>query len=262
MADEVILLEIRDEVATLILNRPKVRNALNAALREALFSAVTDLEAERSVNAIVLTGADPAFCAGLDLKELAGEEHRVSELVGAADRRQNPLPQIGKPVIGAINGVAVTGGLEVALNCDFLVASEYARFADTHARVGVHPGWGLTALLPQAIGVRRAKEMSATGNYIDASTALDWGLVNHVVPHADLLPFCYRLAADIISNDQQAVTAIFDTYQAGSETTVGETWAIEARRAREWVNDGGGQGPEIARRRVDVQSRGRIQSNP
>ncbi len=88
---------------------------------------------------------------------------------------ESPFPNTRKPVIGAINGVAVTGGLELVLNCDFLVASEHARFADTHARVGVQPGWGMTVLLPQAIGLRRAKEMSATGNYIDANTALSLG---------------------------------------------------------------------------------------
>ena len=94
-----------------------------------------------------------------------------------------------KPIIGAVNGVAVTGGLELVLNCDFLVASERARFADTHARVGVHPLWGLTVLLPQAIGIRRAREMSATGNYVDARLALEWGLVNWVHPDDRLIPF-------------------------------------------------------------------------
>ena len=98
------------------------------------------------------------------------------------------------PVIGAINGVAITGGFEVALACDFLVASERARFADTHARVGIMPGWGLTVALPEAIGLRRAKEMSTTGNFVDAETALAWGLVNHVVPHDELLPFARKLS--------------------------------------------------------------------
>ena len=117
----------------------------------------------------------------------------------AADRAV-PAP-MAKPVIGAVNGVAITGGFELALACDFLVASERARFADTHARVGIMPGWGLTVLLPEAIGVRRAKEMShhrATSSTADRRST--WGLVNHVVPHDELLPFCRQLAADIASN--------------------------------------------------------------
>src|SRR5208282_2153798 len=106
------------------------------------------------------------------------------------------LPVHETPVIGAINGAAVTGGLELALACDFLVASERARFADTHARVGIMPGWGLTYELPEAIGVRRAREMSATGNFVGARTAMEWGLVNHLVPHSELLGFARQLAAD------------------------------------------------------------------
>src|SRR5690606_20981276 len=113
-----------------------------------------------------------------------------SGATGETDRSQRgPFPDMETPVIGAVNGVAITGGFELALACDFLVASEQARFADTHARVGIMPGWGLTVLLPEAIGFRRAKEMSTTGNFLDAQTALAWGLVNHVVPHAELLPF-------------------------------------------------------------------------
>ena len=126
-----------------------------------------------------------------------------------------------KPLIGAVNGVAVTGGLELALACDFLVASDRARFADTHSRVGIQPGWGLTVALPAAVGVRRAKEMSVTGNFVDAATALAWGLVNHVVAHADLLPFCRQLAADTVSNDQAGVRRLLQTYDEGALVTGG-----------------------------------------
>jgi enoyl-CoA hydratase len=255
----VLLIEVADRVATVTLNRPDARNALNAELRQAIPRAVEELGADPEVDAIVLTGADPAFCAGLDLKEISRGDHDLSESVGSEEVRQVPLPPLGAPVIGAVNGVAVTGGLELALNCDFLVASERARFADTHARVGVQPGWGLTVLLPQAVGLRRAKEMSATGNYVDAPTALAWGLVNHVVPHEDLLPFCRRLAADIVSNDRAGVRAIFQTYDEGSEATGAEAWKIEARRARTWLQEGGGRGDDIARRRDAIQARGKSQ---
>ncbi len=193
MTDDLVLVDVAGGVATVTLNRPDARNALNRDLRRALPRALTELDGREDVGAIVLTGADPAFCAGLDLKELAsgGDALRESGATGAGGPgRRGPFPEMETPVIGAINGVAITGGFEVALACDFLVASERARFADTHARVGIMPGWGLTVLLPAAVGVRRAKELSTTGNFLDAPTALSWGLVNHVVPHEELLPFC------------------------------------------------------------------------
>ena len=183
MAD-VVLLEVADRVATVTLNRPEARNAMSTELLAALARLVAEADARDDVDVLILTGADPAFCAGLDLKELGrdggplkGAARRRRPATADGDRRAaarrgrgTTLPT-SKPIIGAVNGVAVTGGLELALNCDFLVASERARFADTHARVGVHPLWGLTVLLPQAIGIRRAREMSATGNFVDARTA-------------------------------------------------------------------------------------------
>jgi enoyl-CoA hydratase len=158
-------------------------------------------------------------------------------VVPQGERGRGPLPAHTKPIIGAINGVAVTGGFELALACDFLVASDRARFADTHARVGVMPGWGLTVLLPEAVGVRRARELSTTGNYIDAQVAAEWGLVNHVVSHADLLGFCRSLAADIVSNDQAGVRQMLDTYERGTATTAEEAWLIEATVSRAWARE-------------------------
>ena len=143
----------------------------------------------------ILTGAGPAFCAGLDLRELSGEAGGRG-LAGTADLDVvGALTSCGKPLIGAINGVAVTGGFELALACDVLVASRAARFADTHARVGILPGWGLSQKLPRALGVYRAKALSLTGNYLDAETAERWGLVSHVVEPEALLPTARRLAA-------------------------------------------------------------------
>jgi enoyl-CoA hydratase len=107
----------------------------------------------------------------------------------------------------------VTGGLEVALQCTFLVASQRARFADTHARLGVMPGGGITVLMAQSMGLRRAIELSLTGNFLTADEALRLGLVNHVVPHEELLPFTRRLAADIAGNDQDAVRRLLQHYR-------------------------------------------------
>ena len=215
-------------------------------MRKALPAAIERCDADDDVDVMILTGADPAFCAGRRPQGVrlgrgaAGRGVRRGRR--ARDDGRTPfrgaLPPHTKPLIGAVNGVAVTGGFEVALNCDFLIASDRARFADTHARVGVMPGWGLTVLLAQRIGIGRAKEMSITGNYVDAPTALAWGLVNHVVPHDELLPFCRQLAADAVSNDQRGVRRMIQTYNEVTDTTVDEGWKIEARVSREWEGAG------------------------
>jgi len=258
-SSDVVVVHVSEGVATVTLNRPEVRNALSAELRRALVATFEQLEADDEVDVVVLTGADPAFCAGLDLKELARGDHDLTSTVVATGTR-GPIPAITKPLIGAVNGVAITGGFELALHCDFLVASERARFADTHARVGIQPGWGLTVLLPQAVGVRRARELSATGNFLDASTALSWGLVNHVVAHADLLPFCRALAADIVSNDRAGVRRILRTYAEGSEVTAGEARLLEAEASRQWLAAGNARPEEVERRRQAVAARGRSQA--
>lgn len=248
-----VLVEVDGPVATVTLNRPGRRNAISGALLTALHDSLAELDSEAEVRAIVLTGADPAFCAGLDLTELAqpdGAIRRVS--------RGEAVPDLGKPLIGAINGAAITGGLEIALACDFLIASDRARFADTHARMGIQPGWGLTVELPAAVGLRRAREMSATGNFVDAQTALEWGLVNHVVPHAELLTFCGRLAADIASSDQAALAALFATYDAAAALTGREARRIETANHAAW-HAGGIDAAKVAERRTAVIERGRTQ---
>jgi enoyl-CoA hydratase len=247
-----VLCERRDGVAVVTLNRPDRRNALSAALLAELRAMTAELDASPDIRAIVLTGADPAFCAGLDLTEL-GEPG--SALGGAGSGPV--LPPLSTVLIGAVNGAAVTGGLELALACDFLIASERARFADTHARVGIMPGWGLSYALPEAVGLRRARQMSSTGNFVDARTALAWGLVNEVVPHGDLLDVTLRLAADAASNDPAAVQAIFATYRS---QIIGESAAGIEQAARVRWHTAGIDRAEVARRREAVIARGRAQS--
>lgn len=261
MSDDAVLYEVRDRIATITLNRPRARNALSRAVIRGLRAATRDAQGDDAVDVLILTGSDPAFCAGLDLKELGSGQGEVTETQPTGSTpiaERGPLPPGPKPVIGAVNGAAITGGFELALACDFLVASDRARFADTHARVGIQPWWGLTVLLPQAIGLRRAREMSATGNFCDAQTALDWGLVNHVVPHEDLVRFTRGLAADIVSSDQRAVRQIYATYAAGSLVGAGDAWLVESDAAAAW--QGRGLDPaEIERRRQGVVDRGRTQ---
>ena len=260
-SDEPVLLDVTSRVATVTLNRPEVRNALSSDLLRLLGQLLQRADADPSVDVVVLTGADPAFCAGIDLKEL-GATAGAPTGSGTRDDRHNthgsrgPLPRMTKPLIGAINGVAITGGFEIALNCDFLIASERAKFGDTHARVGVMPGWGLTVLLPQAIGVRRAREMSFTGNFMDAEEALRFGLVNHVVPHEELLPFTRSVAADISSNDPDGVRQIRSTYAANAHDD--DAWEQEARDARAWQRTMF-SADKVAERRLAIQQRGRSQ---
>jgi enoyl-CoA hydratase len=256
-----VLLDVMEGIATVTLNRPAARNALSSEVLRLLQRLMQRADAEQSVDVIILTGADPAFCAGIDLKELGSNAGVLggtgAEGGGTQSRRtRGPFPKVTKPIIGAINGVAVTGGLELALNCDFLVASERAKFGDTHARVGVMPAWGLTVLLPQAIGVRRAREMSFTGNFLSAEEALHFGLVNHVVPHDELLPFSRALAADIIGNDRDGVRQIRATYEAIAHDD--DSWEQEARDARAWQRTSFSV-DKVAERRAAVQSRGRTQ---
>ncbi len=257
---DVVLYEVSERIATITLNRPEARNALSSEVLRLLPQRLREAGASDDVDVVILTGSDPAFCAGLDLKELGSTGGNLGAT--GADGRPNrdgvrgPFPAMVKPLIGAVNGVAITGGFELALNCDFLVASEFAKFGDTHSQVGVMPGWGLTVLLPQAIGVRRAREMSFTGNFLLADEALQFGLVNHVVSHADLLPFTRQLARDIIGNDQPGVRQMRATY--GEITAEAAGWQIEATNAGRWQRENF-SAEKVEARRLAIQQRGRQQ---
>ena len=261
MSSPVVLLDISERIATITMNRPEARNALSSEMLHLLAQTMKDVDQNDDVDVIILTGSDPAFTAGLDLKELGDASSNLLGGTGAdgtpnADGVRGPFPKLSKPLIGAVNGVAVTGGFELALNCDFLIASERAKFGDTHARVGVMPGWGLSVLLPQAIGVRRAREMSFTGNFMLADEALEYGLVNHVVAHDDLIPFTRRIALDIIGNEQSGVRTIRNTYSL--TTTNNEAWVTEAAEAKAWRKRAF-SADAVAERRDKIMQRGRQQ---
>jgi len=159
--------------------------------------------------------------------------------------------------VGAINGAAVTGGLEFALYCDILIASEQARFADTHARVGLLPTWGLSVRLPQKVGVGLARRMSLTGDYLSAADALRAGLVTEVVPHGELLPAARRVAASIVGNNQNAVRALLASYHRIDAAQTDASLWIEAMSAKQWMNSATGN--DIAANRDAVIARGRAQ---
>ncbi|MEA3217573.1 MAG: enoyl-CoA hydratase [Acidimicrobiia bacterium] len=276
--EPVVLVEVSDRIGTVTLNRPEARNALSSEVLRRLPRAMAELDDDPDVDVLILTGRDPAFCAGLDLRELGstganlgggepgggesgsrvGDPGSGTEPAGDRPAPRGPWRPMTKPVIGAVNGVAVTGGFELALYCDFLIASDRARFADTHARVGVMPGWGLTVMLPQAIGIRRAREMSLTGNFMGAAEALAFGLVNHVVPHEELLPFTRSIATDIAGNDQPGVQRVLATYAAVADGTIAEGWNTERRMGREWLA-GRDVSAAVSSRREGIIERGRRQ---
>jgi enoyl-CoA hydratase len=227
------LVEIRaDGVLTVVFDRPAARNALTVAMRQRLEELCAEVDEDDDIDVVVLTGTDPAFCAGADMKEIA--------VLGRALPPTDPgraIRGVRKPVIGAVNGPCVTGGLEIALSCDFLVASELARFADTHAHLGVLPRWGMSALLPRAVGLRWAKELSATRAVIGATDALRIGLVNHVVPHDQLGARVHEVTDAIRRAPAPAVAATFDLYDEGQGLSQAEALALEAERGAAWVVD-------------------------
>tara|TARA_R110002072_G_scaffold64_4_gene322 strand:- start:9115 stop:9879 length:765 start_codon:yes stop_codon:yes gene_type:complete len=253
---DLVLTETKDGVTTVTLNRPAQLNALSNALRAAITDTFVRLKDDGATKVIILTGAGKAFCAGLDLKELG--QRGFSASAAPADLH-GAIRGVGKPIIGAINGFAITGGFEIALMCDILVGSSHARFADTHVRMGVVPGWGLSQRLSTLIGASRAKELSFTGNYLDATRAERWGLINQVVEPDQLLPHCVTLALDICQADPATLKAVHQLIDFGVEHSLGEGLVEEALRSASHKGD---LTPEtLDQRRVAVTERGR-EKNP
>lgn len=263
MSDEPVLrIAKSDGIATLTLNRPRAMNALSLALRRALREAFEEIPKDPAIGVVILTGAgDRAFSAGLDLKELGGEVstgESTEQAVSGGDNLMRAMAHCALPVIGAVNGVAITGGFELALACDLLVASTSARFADTHARVGILPGWGLSQKLPRLIGIHRAKELSLTGNFLSAEQAERWGLVNRVVAPEALLPTCRQLAQDMMSCEPVTLRAYKELIDRGYAETFGDGLRRETQASRDHVK---AVPPDaIAQRRQAIQERGRSQA--
>ena len=249
-----------DGVAVVTLNRPEAMNALSKALRAALQTAMLELDADPEVRVIVLTGAgERAFTAGLDLKELSSDPLGMGA-ANATDPAENPARAVlacSKPIIGAINGVAITGGFEVALACDVLLCSTNARFADTHARVGITPGWGLSQKLSRTIGPYRAKELSLSGNFLDARTAYEWGLVNRVVAPEELMPAALKLASDMAQIETEMLIGYKAMIDDGYELSLRS--GLELEHARSSVHNRHVTPEMVEARRAGIQARGRTQ---
>ena len=260
MSDEV-LLECRDNgVAIVTLNRPQAMNALSKTLRQQLYTTMTKIHDDDSINVVIVTGAgDKAFTAGLDLKELGSDDTDLSAAVdpNPVSNPVNAIQYCGKPVIGAINGVAITGGFEVALACDILIASRNARFADTHALVGIMPGWGLSQKLTRLLGTSRAKELSFSGRFIDAQTAYEWGLVNRVVEADELMAAALELAGRISAVDSEFLRHYRELIETGYDLPFNKALDYECKFSTAF--NGRVTPDDIERRRQAVMARGRAQ---
>jgi len=226
--EDPVLMEVEEHTALVTLNRPERRNALNQALLARLYDVLEQATADEAVRSVILTGNGKSFCSGIDLGCILKEN--LFDPRGDGRDFVDIIRACPKPVIGAVNGHAITGGLEIALNCDFLVASERASFADTHARVGIVPGWGMTQLLQDAVGQRMAKQMSLSCQFIGAERALQCGLVNEVVPHEELLPRARQIAADMAAARPDTLKTVKELIEFRNASTLEGALGEERRR--------------------------------
>jgi len=260
VSEQIVLVEKSEGIATVTLNRPKAMNALSFEMRDRLRTAFEELNKDPDTGVVILTGAGRAFCAGLDLKELStsGFTPDGGGESGLGQAMISAISQFEGPIIGAINGVAITGGFEIALACDILIASSEARFADTHARVGILPGWGLSQKLARLIGLNRAKELSLTGNFISAEKAEAWGLVNRVVPREDLRSASMALAKEIMSCVPEIVRDYKRLIDEGNSMTLADGLRLETELYQGLSTKDVSSG--IASRQQAIRKRGREQA--
>ena len=260
MPEPVLLVDRDAPIAVVTLNRPEQMNALNAELRIAIGAIFAELEADPDIRAIVLTGAGRAFCAGMDLKEIGGgtEGQTGFDLsVAGQDDMRNNISNFSGPVIAAVNGAAATAGFELALACDMIFVAQGAKFLDTHARVGIVPGWGLSQRLPRLIGINRAKEISLSGNALSAERAYEWGLANRICPPETLLDEARALATDICSCVPGVMEQVKTMIDTGYSMHFDDAMEYELQTGIESSKKI--DSAEIGQRRAAIMDRGRKQ---
>lgn len=218
-----ILIDINDKIATITINRPKQLNALNKVTISELNQCLLKLKDKSSVRSIIITGSgEKAFVAGADIKEFAhfGIEEGKNLAQSGQEKLFDLIEAFPKPVIAAINGFALGGGLELAMSCHFRIASENARMGLPEVSLGVIPGYGGTQRLPQLIGKGKAMELITTAKMINADEALQHHLVNYVVSIEELLPKCFKIAKASSQNSPKAITAAINAVNAGYKNNV------------------------------------------
>jgi len=217
-----ILINKSDKIATVTINRSKKLNALNRETIQELHDVFSELNADNNIKVIILTGSGTkAFVAGADISEFANFD--VSQGANLAKKGQELLfdfvANLGTPVIAAVNGFALGGGLELAMSCHFRVASDNAKMGLPEVSLGVIPGYGGTQRLPQLVGKGKAMELIMTANMLTANEAKEYGLVNHVVTQEELLPLCEKLAAKISQNSASAISSAIESINANYDTS-------------------------------------------
>lgn len=232
MPYETLLYEIKDRIGYVTLNRPRILNAQSPEMFEELAQVFGDLKRDHGVGVVILTGAgDRAFCAGADinfLKQLAQATPMAAKTFVEKNRRAfGAIAHLGKPVIAAVNGFALGGGCELAMACHMRLASENARFGQPEINLGLFPGAGGTQRLPRLVGKGLALEMMLTGEPISAQEAYRVGLVNKVVPAAELMASAEKLARQVLSKAPLAVGVILEAVQHGLEMTLAEGLQLE-----------------------------------
>ncbi|CAL9113272.1 unnamed protein product [Musa acuminata var. zebrina] len=221
-------------VAVVTINRPKSLNSLTRPMIVSLAAAIRRLDADPAVGVVVITGRGRAFCSGVDLT--AAEEVFKGDVKDVVADPVVQMERCRKPIIGAINGYAVTAGFEIALACDLLIAGKDAKFVDTHTRFGIFPSWGLSQKLPRIIGINRAREVSLSGMAITAEMAEQWGLVNHVVDNGEVLKKAKEVAQAILRNNRDMVLRYKSVINDGSKLDLGHALALEKERAHSYYN--------------------------
>jgi len=230
MSEQVLLVEEKDGVAVLTLNRPQVMNSFNFPLLNALKEHVDALRFKTDIRVVIITGSgQKAFCAGADLKERATlDEQRVKEFIFTIRDLFTSIEYLNKPVIAAVNGVALGGGTELALACDIRIAASNASLGLTETRLAIIPGAGGTQRLPRLIGRGKAKELIFTGRRIDAQEALQIGLVNQVYEKDALVAECLKMAAMICETGPIAIEQAKYAINYGLETDLHTGLGIES----------------------------------
>ncbi len=230
-----VLFEVNDSIALITLNRPDRRNSINKDLLIHLYNYIEEVSNRDDIKCAVITGNGKSFCSGIDLAVIGKED--IFDPRGDGRDLPDIIGSCSKPVIAAVNGHAITGGFEIALNCDFMIASDRAVFADTHAKVGIHPGWGMTQLLQQAVGMRMAKQMSLTCKAVDAAEALRIGLVNEVVPHDNLMSRVMEICGEISSTQYGMMMKIKSLIENRNHTVLSGAYEYERVEFRKFVEE-------------------------
>ena len=230
MTDNVILVEKKDGVAIITLNRPEVMNAFNFPMLQALKAEIEAVRIQPEIRVVIITGSgEKAFCAGADLKERATfDDHQVKEFIFTIRDLFTTIEFLNKPVIAAVNGIALGGGTELALSCDIRIAAANASMGLTETRLAIIPGAGGTQRLPRLIGRGKAKELIFTGRRVDAREALRIGLVNSVCDKSELLDECKKMAAMICETGPIAIEQAKHAINHGLETDLHTGLAIES----------------------------------